>query len=109
MFANLARTLFGTSNGRKIKHLNKLVERVNKLETTLTSLDDVELAAKTQEFRARASAGETLDELMPEAFAVCREASKRALGMRHFDVQLIGGAVLHSGAIAEMRDRKSVV
>lgn len=103
MFASLARALFGTSNDRSLKRFQRRVPEVNALEPQIAALDDAALAHKTVEFRERLAKGETLDQLLPEAFAVCREASKRVLGMRHFDVQLIGGMVLHAGKIAEMR------
>ncbi|WP_291362572.1 preprotein translocase subunit SecA [Acetobacter sp. UBA5411] len=103
MFASLARALFGTANDRSLKAFQRRVPEINALEPSVAALDDAALAHKTVEFRERLAQGETLDGLLPEAFAVCREASKRVLGMRHFDVQLIGGMVLHSGKIAEMR------
>ncbi|GAJ27769.1 preprotein translocase subunit SecA [Acidomonas methanolica] len=103
MFAALARALFGTSNERSLKAYQRRVPEINALEPAIQALDDAALAAKTVEFRQRLEAGETQDKLLPEAFAVCREASRRVLGMRHFDVQLIGGMVLHAGRIAEMR------
>ncbi|AQS84226.1 MAG: preprotein translocase subunit SecA [Acetobacter aceti] len=103
MFASLARALFGTANDRSLKAFQRRVPEINTLEAGIAPLDDAALAHKTVEFRERLAQGETLDGLLPEAFAVCREASKRVLGMRHFDVQLIGGMVLHSGKIAEMR------
>lgn len=90
-------------NAREIKKLSKVVDVINGLEADIQKLTDEQLREKTTEFRARLEKGETLDDLLPEAFAVCREASKRVLGMRHFDVQLIGGMVLHSGKIAEMK------
>ncbi|WEK53874.1 MAG: preprotein translocase subunit SecA [Candidatus Cohnella colombiensis] len=99
----LVKKIFGDANEREVKKLLKNVDRINGLESSLTDLSDEQLGAKTEEFRARIAKGETLDELLPEAFAVVREASKRTLNMRHFDVQLIGGMVLHSGKIAEMR------
>ncbi|NHN86565.1 preprotein translocase subunit SecA [Acetobacter musti] len=103
MLASLARALFGTSNDRSLKAFQRRVPQINALESSVAALDDAALAHKTIEFRERLASGETLDALLPEAFAVCREASKRVLGMRHFDVQLIGGMVLHAGKIAEMR------
>lgn len=103
MLASLARALFGTSNDRSLKAFQRRVPQINALEPAVAALDDTALAHKTIEFRERLAKGETLDGLLPEAFAVCREASKRVLGMRHFDVQLIGGMVLHAGKIAEMR------
>ena len=103
MFASIARALFGSANDRSLKAHQRRVPEVNAFEPAMTALDDVALAAKTQEFRERIAGGTSLDELLPEAFAVVREASRRVLGMRHFDVQLVGGMVLHSGRIAEMR------
>jgi preprotein translocase subunit SecA len=99
----LAKRIFGSSNDRYVRSLQPVVRRVNELEPTFAALSDAELKAKTDEFRARLSGGESLDKLIPEAFATVREASKRTLGMRHFDVQLVGGVVLHRGEIAEMR------
>jgi len=98
----LVRKIFGDPNEREIKRYMKKVEVINALEPAMQALSDDELRAKTAEFRARLERGETLDELLPEAFAVVREASRRVLGKRHFDVQLIGGMVLHDGRIAEM-------
>lgn len=103
MFALLIKKLFGSKNDRQLKKMGKIVHAMNALEEGLIQLTDGQLRAKSDEFRARMSQGETLDHLMPEAFAVCREASKRVLGMRHFDVQLLGGMTLHQGCIAEMR------
>jgi preprotein translocase subunit SecA len=100
---NFLTRLFGSRNDRLIKQYRKNVERINALEAGVSSLSDDALAAKTAEFKTRVANGEELDVLLPEAFAVCREASQRVLGMRHFDVQLIGGMVLHEGKIAEMR------
>ncbi len=103
MLVNAVRKVFGSRNDRVIsKHL-KVVSRINALEPEFESLSDEQLAAKTLEFRQRYEAGETLDQLLPEAFATVRESGRRVLGMRHFDVQLVGGMVLHSGKIAEMR------
>ncbi len=90
-------------NAREVKKLNKVVDYINSLEPEVAKLSDEELQAKTPEFKERLANGESLDDILPEAFAVVREASKRVLNMRHFDVQLIGGMVLHSGRIAEMR------
>ncbi|GBQ62849.1 preprotein translocase subunit SecA [Ameyamaea chiangmaiensis NBRC 103196] len=103
MFASLARALFGTANDRSLKAYQRRVPDINALESALQTLDDARLAAKTVEFRERLARGETLDALLPEAFATVREASRRVFGKRHFDVQLIGGMVLHDGRIAEMR------
>ncbi len=95
--------IFGSKNDREIKALRPIVETINSLESGLTPLSDHALADKTQEFRKRLDGGELLNDLLPEAFAVCREASRRVLNMRHFDVQLIGGMILHKGRIAEMK------
>ncbi|EKM98600.1 MULTISPECIES: preprotein translocase subunit SecA [unclassified Acidocella] len=103
MLSSLARAVFGSSNDRALKSFKRRVAAINALEPALQALDDAALAAKTTEFKARIEAGESLDELLEEAFAVVREASRRVLGMRHFDVQLIGGMVLHEGRIAEMK------
>lgn len=103
MFARLLNILFGSKNERELKALKPKVSQINELEASLLPLDDQGLAEKTQTFKKRLEAGESLDALLPEAFAVCREMSKRRLGMRHFDVQLIGGMVLHQGRISEMR------
>ena len=97
------RLFFGTRNDRLVKRMQKTVDAINAQEATIAALSDLELAAKTPEFKARLAAGAALDSLLPEAFAVVREAGKRVLNMRHFDVQLIGGMVLHQGRIAEMR------
>lgn len=103
MAMKLFSTIFGTHNQRLIKRMKKVVEKINQWEPKLQALTDAELQAKTEQFKQRYQAGETLDNLLPEAFAVVRETSVRTLGLRHFDVQLIGGMVLHSGKIAEMR------
>ncbi len=103
MFARIARTFFGSSNDRALKAYQRRVPQINALEPAMQALSDAALRGKTAEFRARIARGATLDELLPEAFAVVREASQRTLGMRHFDVQLIGGMVLHEGKIAEMK------
>ncbi len=103
MFSSLARAVFGTSNDRSLKSYQQRVPRVNAHEAAIAALSDEALSGKTAAFRERLAAGETLDALLPEAFAVVREASKRVLGMRHFDVQLVGGMVLHDGKIAEMK------
>src|SRR3954451_20120232 len=97
MFGAVAKRLFGSANDRLVKSLHKEVERVNALEPEVERLSDDELKARTEEFRGRLAKGETLDNLLPEAFATVREAARRALGQRHFDVQLIGGMVLHQG------------
>ncbi|MFN3786584.1 MAG: preprotein translocase subunit SecA, partial [Thiothrix sp.] len=103
MLGSVAKMLFGSRNDRLIKSYSKTVKKINALEEQCKSLSDAQLAAKTSEFRSRLEAGETLDSLLPEAFAVVREAGQRVLGMRHYDVQLIGGMVLHDGKIAEMK------
>ena len=102
MFA-LARKIFGSANERLIKSYQKKVDEVNGFAEQLKSLDDDSLRAKTVEFKERIANGADLDDLLPEAFAVVREAASRTLGLRHYDVQLIGGMVLHQGRIAEMR------
>src|SRR5881628_1962453 len=96
------RKIFGTKHERDVKRIMPTVVASNAFEPSVRALGDAELQAKTDEFRKRLEAGEPLDELLPEAFAVCREAARRTVGMRHFDVQLIGGVVLHEGKIAEM-------
>jgi preprotein translocase subunit SecA len=103
MITAVVKKVFGSKNDRELKRMRKIVAKINALEEGLTALDDAALAAKTTEFKQRLDGGETLDQIMPEAFAVCREASRRVMGMRHFDVQLIGGISLHEGTIAEMR------
>jgi preprotein translocase subunit SecA len=103
MIQKLLTRIFGSRNERLLKDFRKVVERINALEPSVTGLSDEELTGRTAALRARVAGGETLEAVMPEAFAVCREASKRVLGMRHFDVQLIGGMALHQGKIAEMR------
>lgn len=101
--ANPLSKIFGSKNSRVLKRMGKTVRKINALEKTLSELTDEQLTAKTDEFKQRIEKGETTDNLLVEAFAVCREASKRVMGMRHFDVQLIGGISLHEGRIAEMR------
>ena len=103
MISFVAKKIFGTKNARVIKGMRPIVERINQLEPSMQAKSDADLREMTAEFRRRLDKGETLDDLLPEAFAVCREAGKRVLGMRHFDVQLIGGMVLHRGCIAEMK------
>jgi preprotein translocase subunit SecA len=103
MFARLARAVFGTANDRVLKQFNARLPAIAGFEPKLAAMPDAELQAQTARFRERLAAGETLDDILPEAFATVREASKRVLGMRHFDVQMIGGMVLHSGRIAEMK------
>ncbi len=103
MLISTVKKIFGTRNDRELKRMRKVVARINALEEAMQALDDNALRAKTDEFRSRLNEGEKLDQLLPEAFSVVREAGVRALGMRHFDVQLIGGMTLHDGKIAEMR------
>ena len=103
MFATIARAIFGSANDRSLKAYQRRVPAINALEPAMEALSDDALRGKTAEFRARLEAGETLDALLPEAFAVVREAGKRTLGQRHFDVQMVGGMVLHDGKIAEMK------
>ncbi len=103
MFGNALTKVFGSRNQRLLKKMNKTVDQINALEEDFEALDDQTLMAKTEEFKQRVEQGETLESIIPEAFAAVREASKRSLGLRHFDVQLIGGMVLHEGKIAEMR------
>ena len=102
MFAGLAKSLFGSSNDRYVASIRKIVDKINAFEPAMQALDDAGLQAQTQKFRDRLEAGETLDDILPEAFATVREAAVRTLGMRHFDVQMVGGVVLHRGEIAEM-------
>jgi preprotein translocase subunit SecA len=103
MFSSLARAVFGTSNDRSLKAYQLRVPRINAFETEISALSDAALTARTAEFRTRIAGGASLDDLLPEVFAVVREASRRVLGMRPFDVQLVGGMVLHDGKIAEMK------
>ena len=103
MLISTVKKIFGTRNDRELKRMRKVVARINALEEAMQALEDNALRAKTDEFRSRLSEGEKLEQLLPEAFAVVREAGVRAVGMRHFDVQLIGGMTLHDGKIAEMR------
>ncbi len=103
MVTNLLTKIFGTKHQRDMKRLQPMITHINSLEAGLVGLSDDALKGKTSEFKERLTRGETMDSIMPEAFAVCREASKRVLGMRHYDVQLIGGMTLHRGAIAEMK------
>ena len=103
MLASIARAIFGSANDRSLKGYQRRVPAINALEDGMNALSDEALAAKTPEFRARLADGATLDDLLPEAFAVVREASRRTLGQRHFDVQLVGGMVLHDGKISEMK------
>ncbi|MBK9293872.1 MAG: preprotein translocase subunit SecA [Oligoflexia bacterium] len=103
MITTVLTKIFGTRNERVVKSFYPLVEKINSLEPTIQTLSDEALKAKTQEFKQRLQKGETLEQILPEAFAVCREAGKRVLNMRHFDVQLVGGMVLNNGSIAEMK------
>ena len=103
MLGGLAKSIFGSANDRYVKSMQKVVDAINSFEPSVEVLSDAELAAKTVAFKERVAGGETLDDILPEAFAVVREAAKRTLGQRHYDVQLIGGIVLHRGEIAEMR------
>ena len=102
-FGKLAAKIFGSSNEKAIKAVSSIVTKINGYEDQIKKLSDQSLANKTAEFKNRIKNGETLDQLLPEAFAVVREASKRTLKQRHFDVQLVGGIVLHQGKIAEMK------
>lgn len=103
MLSSIAKKVFGTKNDRELKRMSRLVTAINALGDDMAKLDDEALKAKTGELRAAFAEGKTLDELLPEAFAVVREAATRIMGMRHFDVQLLGGIALHEGRIAEMR------
>ncbi|MBA0329457.1 MULTISPECIES: preprotein translocase subunit SecA [Stenotrophomonas] len=103
MINSLLTRVFGSRNERQLRQLNRIVAKINALEPEIEKLSDEQLQAKTPEFKQRIAGGEALDKVLPEAFAVCREAGRRVLGMRHYDVQLIGGMVLHLGKIAEMR------
>ena len=103
MLGTFVRKIFGSKNDREVKRMLKAVEAINRQESSLESLSDEALAAKRDEFRERIASGETLNQVLPDAFAVCREVSKRTLGLRHFDVQMVGGMTLHEGRISEMR------
>src|ERR1700758_409479 len=103
MFGALARRLFGSANDRYVKSLEPIVSAINEIEPQLEAMSDEELRARTQRFREQLADGTELDDLLIEAFATVREAAKRTLGQRHFDVQLMGGAALHMGNIAEMK------
>ena len=103
MFGNLAKQLFGSANERILKAFDKAVAAINALEPDLEALDDDALRGRTDMLRSRLTAGESLDDILPDAFATVREAAKRTLGQRHFDVQLLGGIVLHEGRISEMK------
>ena len=95
--------IFKSYSEKEVKRVRPIVEKINSLESEMEKLSDTELVAKTDYFKKQLKEGKTLDDILPEAFAVVREASKRVLGMRHFDVQLIGGIILHQGRIAEMK------
>src|SRR4029077_3262196 len=103
MFGAVARKLFGSANDRRIRTYQPRVDAINELEDEVAKLSDAELRARTDEFRKQIADGTALDDLLVPAFATVREAAKRTLGQRHFDVQLMGGMVLHEGAIAEMK------
>jgi len=103
MFTTMIRKVVGSKNDREVKRLYRIVQRINALEPDMEALSDEEIRGKTEVFRERLNNGETLDQLLPEAFALVREASRRTLGLRHFDVQMVGGIVLHSGKISEMK------
>ena len=97
MNLDFLKKIFGSQNERNLKKLNPIVDQINALEASLAPLSDADLRAKTNEFKERLAKGETLNDLLPEAFAVVREASKRSIGLRHFDVQMLGGMILHQG------------
>ncbi|MDP9104246.1 MAG: preprotein translocase subunit SecA, partial [Pseudomonadota bacterium] len=99
----LAKKIFGSSNERRVKGMRSRVAKINAMEPGMGALSDAELKARTQAFKDRLEKGESLDDIQDEAFAVVREAAKRVLGQRHYDVQMVGGMVLHNGGIAEMR------
>ena len=103
MLGGFAKAIFGSSNDRYVRSLRKTVDKVNALEPSIQAMSDDELKGQTARFKERLAAGEDLDDLLPEAFATVREAALRTLGQRHYDVQLVGGIVLHRGEIAEMR------
>ena len=103
MIGALAKAVFGSANDRYVRSLDKIVAHINALEPQLETFSDAELQAQTAKFREQLAGGKSLDDILPEAFATVREASKRTLGMRHFDVQMVGGIVLHRGEIAEMK------
>ena len=103
MFANIFKKMFGSKNDREIRKMRKTVDKINLLEAALGELNDADLKAQTVQLREQLEAGKTLDQLLPEAFALVRETARRVMGMRHFDVQMIGGITLHQGKIAEMR------
>ena len=103
MLGTFVRKIFGSKNDREVKRMLKAVTAISQQESTLEPLSNDELASKRDEFRERLNAGETLNQILPDAFAVCREVSRRTLGLRHFDVQMVGGMTLHEGRISEMR------
>src|SRR5829696_6262499 len=103
MLGGVAKAIFGSSNDRYVRSLGKIVDRINGFEPSIAAMTDDELAGQTALFRRRLAEGEEIDDLLPEAFATVREAARRTLGQRHYDVQMIGGIVLHRGEIAEMR------
>ncbi|MEP7316984.1 MAG: preprotein translocase subunit SecA, partial [Sphingomicrobium sp.] len=103
MFAGLAKSIFGSSNDRYVAKLRRIVDTINGFEPTISAMSDEELRGQTVLFRERLDQGANLDDLLPEAFATVREAAKRTLGQRHYDVQMVGGIALHRGEIAEMR------
>ena len=103
MLGTIAKAIFGSANDRYVRSLDRTIATINALEPQIQALSDDELRAQTQKFRDQLAAGKTLDDILPEAFATVREASIRTLGMRHFDVQMVGGIVLHRGEIAEMK------
>ena len=103
MIKTLTKSVFGTTDERTIKKMSKDIKKINSLESEIEKLEDLQLKGKTEEFKMRITNGESLESVLPEAFAVVREAAKRVLGMRHYDVQLIGGMILHSGKISEMK------
>ena len=100
---NLAKKVFGSPNDRKVKAARPIIAQINALEPQFKELSDADLIGKTRELQGRAQSGESLDDILPEAFANCREGARRALGLRAFDVQLMGGIFLHQGNIAEMK------
>ena len=107
MIGNLIKKIVGSKNERELKRIRPIIAQVNELESQIQSLSDDQLRARTGEFKDRVEKGAPLDEIIPEAFAVVREAARRTLGERHYDVQLIGGIVLHEGKIAEMATGKA--
>ena len=100
---SLMEKIFGDLNAKELKKISKIVDKVEELDESMQALSDDELRGKTEEFKKRIAEGESLDDILPEAFAVCREGASRSLGMKHFRVQLIGGVALHQGRIAEMK------